>query len=158
MNLNEWAIKWGIPFNAVEDLRAQLGMVPAFDPAAQTGESEAAVQTRIRLEASKKFGRLWRNNVGGMYDANQNFIRYGLANDSKRMNASIKSSDLIGLRAVRITETHVGSVIGQFIARECKPANWGYTGTVREQAQLQFINLVLAMGGDAQFATGEGTL
>jgi hypothetical protein len=33
MNLNQWAIKWGVPFEAVEDLRRLFGV--ATDPGAR---------------------------------------------------------------------------------------------------------------------------
>ena len=103
MNLNEWAIRWQIPYEAVEDLRRGLGIANDSVPGVTVGESEAAVQNRIRLEASHKGLRIWRNNVGaGMMD-DGTFIRWGIANDSKQMNNHIKSSDLIGIRPVVIT-------------------------------------------------------
>lgn len=157
INLNQWAIKHGVPFAAVEELR-QLMTGVSTDPIAAPGESESAVQNRIRLEASRKGLRIWRNNVGAMMDDNGNFIRYGLCNDSKQMNTLIKSSDLVGIRPVTITQNHVGQVIGQFVAREVKAANWSYSGSKREEAQLRFLELVIALGGDAQFANREGTL
>lgn len=157
MNLTQWAIKWGVPIEAVQDLRREFGLVNT-DPQPHIGESEAAIQTRIRLEATKKGCRVWRNNVGGTYTDEGSFIRYGLANDSKQMNNLIKSSDLIGIRPLLITQDHVGHVIGQFIAREVKAANWSYSGTKREEAQLNFLNIVAGMGGDAAFANSVGTL
>jgi hypothetical protein len=157
MNLIQWAIKWGVPIGAVEDLRREFGLINT-DPQPQAGESEAAVQTRIRLEATRKGCRVWRNNVGGTYTEDGSFLRYGLANDSKQMNNKIKSSDLIGIRPLLITQNHVGGVVGQFIAREVKAANWSYSGSKREEAQLNFLNLVASLGGDAAFANNEGTL
>lgn len=74
------------------------------------------------------------------------------------MNKVIKSADLIGIRPVLITPGHVGLVIGQFVSREIKPTGWKYTGKAREEAQLRWAELVAACGGDAAFATGEGTL
>jgi hypothetical protein len=141
MNLNQWAIEWKIPFPAMEDLRRQLGIV-STDPKPIDGASEAAVQTRVRLEASQRGGRLWRNNVGVLQDDRGVPVRFGLANDSKQMNKIIKSSDLIGI-----------SSTGQFVAREIKPEGWVYTGTPREQAQLKFIELITSLGGDASFTT-----
>jgi len=157
MTLNQWAIKWGVPFEAVEDLRREFGAVDT-DPTLQSGESETAVQTRIRLEASRVGARLWRNNNGATHTDDGGFIRYGLANDSKEMNKLIKSSDLIGLRPVRIGLQHNNQIFGQFVAREVKPEGWRYSGTEREVAQLKFLQLVCSLGGDAAFATGEGTL
>ncbi len=161
MNLEQWAAKWNIPYQAIHELRIECGMVNTDPkPIEEVAEfkSEAYVQNKIRLEASKKGLRLWRNNVGACYDDNGNFIRYGLCNDSKRMNVSIKSSDLIGLRSITITAAHVGRLIAQFTAREAKPEGWEYTGKDHEIAQLKFIELINSMGGDAAFATKEGTL
>jgi hypothetical protein len=39
-----------------------------------------------------------------------------------------------------------------------KPRGWRFTGRERETAQLNWINLVMTHGGDACFATGEGTI
>lgn len=157
MNLTQWAIKWGVPYEAVEDLRREFGAI-STEPSPQAGESEAAVQNRVRLEASRKGLRVWRNNLGACMDENGNFIRYGLANDSKKMNDLVKSSDLIGIRPVDIQQHHVGHRVGQFVAREVKAGNWSYTGTAREEAQLRFLELIASLGGDAAFANNEGTL
>lgn len=158
MNLNQWAIKWGVPFDAVEDLRRQMGAVNTEPAVLVPGASEAAVQNQVRLEASTKGARVWRNNVGATYTDEGSFIRYGLANDSKQMNQQIKSSDLIGLKPVRIEPGHVGQVLGVFVAREVKPGDWHYTAEPREVAQLRFLELVASLGGDACFVTGPGTL
>ena len=159
MNLNKWAIRHNIPAEALADLRQQMGQV-VTDPinVSPVDESEAAVQQRIRLEASRLGARLFRNNVGACMDSTNRLVRYGLANDSPALNKTIKSSDLIGIKPVTITESMVGSIIGQFVAREVKAAEWEYTGTDREHAQLKFLELITALGGDAAFATGEGTL
>lgn len=158
MTLNEWALRWGIPYAALEDLRRRMGAVNTEPKAAAFGLSETAVQTNIRLEASRCGARLWRNNVGGTYTQEGTFLRYGLANDSKAMNKLIKSSDLIGLKPVRIKAEHVGHIIGQFVAREVKEQSWRFGGTERENAQLAYLQLVLSMGGDAAFANSTGTL
>lgn len=120
--------------------------------------SERDVQALIRLEASRKGVKLWRNNVGATRCPDGGYLRYGLANDSQQLNAVFKSSDLIGIRPITITQDMVGQVIGQFIAREVKPTSWVYKSTERERAQKAFIDLINAYGGDAAFCTQEGTL
>lgn len=157
MILSEWAKKWGVSQAALYELRAQLGADP-FAPKMVPGESETAVQTRIRLEASEKGLRLWRNNVGVLEDDRGIPVRYGLANDSKQMNTHIKSHDLIGIRPIVIEPHHVGSIIGQFVSREVKREGWKYTGTKREVAQLRWAELVISLGGDAAFANSVGSL
>jgi len=158
MLLNKWAIRHSIPHVALEDLRRLFGLVPDTLGAPTEGLSEAAIQNLVRLEASAKGLRIWRNNVGVLMDERGIPVRYGLANDSKQMNTHIKSSDLIGIRPVRIQPHHVGSVIGQFVAREVKAGNWKYTGTARELAQLRYLELVVSLGGDGAFANSEGSL
>jgi hypothetical protein len=122
------------------------------------GRSEAAVQNDVRLEASRKRMRLWRNNVGALVDSRGIPVRYGLANDSAATNKVLKSSDLIGIDATPIRPEDVGKPRGQFVAVECKEAAWNYTGTEHETAQLNFIKIVTAMGGRALFANREGML
>ena len=153
----EWAQRWNVPQAALNDLAATLGTLTEPQQTKPT-TPEAAVQNMIRLEASRKGLRVWRNNVGACQDESGRFIRYGLANDSQKMNAAIKSSDLIGIRPVKIAPGHVGHTIGQFVAREVKAGDWKYRGTKREAAQLAFLTLVNSMGGDASFASCQGTL
>lgn len=115
--------------------------------------NEAVIQKKIRLHYSELGCLTWRNNVGACMDDKGNFIRYGLANESKKMNEHIKSSDLVGILPILITPEMVGMTIGQFMAIECKHSEWQYKGTPREQAQLRFIELVKSKGGAAMFAT-----
>lgn len=107
----------------------------------------------VRLEAAKQGIVLWRNNVGAVRTADGRFIRFGLANDSKRMNQYIKSSDLIGIRPVLIGPEHIGKTVGQFVAFEVKPQEWQYSGKEHEQAQKRFLELVSVKGGYATFMT-----
>ena len=153
--IKTWAKRHGVSDAALSELVAMFNTDPAETV---QGESETAVQNRVRLEASRAGCRLWRNNVGAVWTDDGTFIRYGLCNDSKPMNDRTKSSDLIGIRPVLITPGHVGRVIGQFLAREVKYADWKFRGIDRENGQLNFMLLVASLGGDAQFATGEGTI
>lgn len=155
----QWAIRHNIPHTALAELRQMMGIDKDTDPVTQCGGmSEAKVQEAVRLEATKKGCRLYRNNVGACKDDTGRVIRYGLVNDSAALNKRIKSSDLIGIRPVVITPDMVGHTIGQFIAREIKKPGWKYTGTDREKAQLAFIELVISLGGDAAFANDVGSI
>ncbi len=155
--LYDWAVRWGIPRAALDDLR--LDCTRLADPALQTlpGESEAAVTAKVRIEASRLGIRLFRNNVGAGHLNDGSFIRWGLANETKQMNEVAKSGDLIGIRPVQIQREHVGSVIGQFVSREVKHGGWKWSGTEREEAQARWAHLVRSLGGDACFASGTGT-
>lgn len=154
--LTMWAARWGIPADALADLHGML-TAPEVLPVAHAVD-ESDVQGAIRLEASRKGLRLWRNNVGVLPDTRGVPVRFGLCNDSPEMNRQLKSADLIGIRPVTITPDLVGATIGQFVARECKHPGWKYRGGAREEAQARFASLVVMLGGDACFANGEGTL
>lgn len=156
MKLSLWARRWNVSEEAINDLRTLLGST--HTGVASGDLSEAGVQSVIRLEASKRGCRLWRNNVGATYTPEGAFIRYGLANESSRVNTQIKSADLIGIRPIKIVPDMVGLTIGQFLSREAKASNWRYTNTDREQAQLRWAELILSLGGDACFVNAEGTI
>lgn len=163
MQLETWALKWGVSHAALHDLQVCLlrldasALEIATDPV-HNRMSEAAVQARVRLEAPRKGVHLWRNNVGVLEDDRGTPVRYGLANDSKALNAVLKSADLIGIRKLLVTAEMVGKHVGQFVSREVKEAGWKYTETPRHRAQQNWANLVNALGGDACFANAEGTL
>jgi len=151
--LDQWAQRWDIPPEALADLARSINTDPNLT---KTDMSEAAIQQRCQLSASKNGARLWRNNVGAYMDDYGSMIRYGLCNESKKMNDNIKSSDLIGVTPTRITVDHVGSIVGIFTAYEVKRGDWQYTGNGREAAQLKFIQLVISMGGIAGFINKAG--
>lgn len=154
--INEWAIKHHVSKEAVLELQVLFGMHGGHI-APRVGNSESAVQNEVRLEAADKGIRLYRNNVGALPDQRGVPIRFGLANDSPQLNKEIKSSDLIGWRPLVISRAHVGSTIAQFVSRETKAPDWHYKATPREVAQLAWLQLVVASGGDASFCTGRGS-
>ena len=154
----QWAIRNRVSEQALSELRGIFGTIDTPITNVPVGASEAAVQALVRLEAARKGLKLWRNNVGVLRDERNVPVRYGLANDSKRLNAVVKSGDLIGWRPVIITPWMLGSRIAQFVSRECKRPDWKYTGDDHERAQLRWAEVVIADGGDAAFCNSEGSL
>ena len=153
-NVQVWMVKWGVPQQAIDELFSHdesHGVI-------HKGMTEASVQQRVRLEACKRGMRLWRNNVGAFKDDNGNFIRYGLANESRSMNQKIKSSDLIGITPHRVSADDVGKILGVFTAVEVKQGDWKFKGNSHEVAQQNYLNLVRSMGGFATFANSEKVL
>lgn len=152
--LHAWSIRHHVSLQALQELRILLtSTVPS--PTTAQGASESDVQARVRLAASQAGDVLWRNNSGVLPDARGVPVRFGLCNDSEKLNKHAKSSDLIGVKRVVVTPEMVGQTVGIFWAVECKRAGWKYKGTDREVAQLRFIEAVVAMGGCAHFSTGE---
>lgn len=155
--LAQWAARHAITPAALADLLATMGVDHA-PPVTEGNTKEGYVQSVVRLEAPKHGVLLTRNNVGALQDDTGRVIRYGLFNESKAQNEAMKSPDLVGIRKVLITPAHVGSTIGQFVAREVKHAGWTWgEDTKRETAQLACLNLITSYGGDARFVTGPGS-
>ena len=115
-------------------------------------KTETGGQNDIRLEASRLNNWLWRNNNGACETKQGRQIRYGLANDSKEISRTFKSSDLIGITPRVITQADVGKVLGVFTAIEAKKPGWKWGGTERERGQLNFMKTVITSGGLAGFA------
>jgi hypothetical protein len=155
--INEWAKQWGIPQAAMDALWQRMGIAP-IDPPTGDPRSEAYVQSAVRLGAVPLGATLWRNNVGAAQMPDGSHVRFGLANDSAKLNDVLKSSDLIGWQTITVQPHMVGSVLAVFVAAEAKEEGWTYSGTPREMAQLAFIELVIRSGGRAGFVTSTAQL
>ncbi len=154
MTISDWQEKHNISEDALADLQGLLALPTCVQYDVSSFGSEASSQQRIRLDAPKNGVTLWRNNIGAVTTDDGRHIRFGIANDSHQMNQKIKSSDLIGITPVRITEDHIGRLLGVFTAIECKKPGWRFKKSdKRAVAQLAYHNLVTSVGGFAQFAT-----
>lgn len=153
-DIQQWAVRHGITPKAFEELCGLL--TPNTDPeraVKPTGPmSEAQVQALCRVEASKCGMRLWRNNNGACVDKNGNHIRYGVCNDSAKLNKKIKSSDLLGITPYVVKPEDVGKTLGIFTAFEIKAEDWkAGKRKADEKAQQAFITLVQSLGGFGKF-------
>jgi hypothetical protein len=159
--LTDWSARHGVSAAALQELRRIL-MQPVVSALHATSEaalsdaalSEAAVQNNLRLNCSRAGIVTFRNNSGAGKMDNGSFVRFGLCNESPAQNASMKSSDIIGIKPTAILPEHVGRIAGIFYARECKPSNWKRPSDDREIAQQRFIFLINSLGGDAAFHNG----
>lgn len=152
MNINQWGVRWQLPTEAIAELQEIL-TAPSFPEKISGSGSEGAVQADIRLKASQEGRRLWRNNRGAVTTDDGRHIRFGLANDSAKMDKAVKSSDLIGITPVYISPEHVGRILGVFTSVEVKAPGWVYKNTPREQAQLAWLQAIVSLGGFATFAS-----
>lgn len=154
MTLLEWALKWHVHPDAMKELaHTCLHLAPPEDDT-----PEGTVQREVRLEAARLDKLLFRNNRGAGKMESGNFVRYGLANDSKKLGDAVKSADLVGIEKVMITPEMVGHFIGRFLSVEVKAGNWKYTGTPEEVAQVKWATTINAYGGRAIFTNRVGTL
>lgn len=146
-SLSEWATRWGVPREALDEL-----LMATYQPPVASGLSgEMAVQQQIRAEAPALGCLLWRNNSGSLVDERGVPVRFGLGNDSAKVNAVLKSSDLIGITPV--TDPVSGITRGVFTAIEVKAPGYKGPRTQHDQAQARFITLVKSRGGIAGFAS-----
>jgi len=161
----EWARRHP---QAAHELQA-VQLAGVFPPAPdEEGHSEDWAQAHDRMRAARAGGLLWRNNVGALKTKEQHVcpscsfrfeivrppLRWGLCNDSSKLNAKLKSSDLIGIKPLLILPQHVGTTVGQFAAVEEKKPGWTWGNTAHEQAQAAFGSLVQQKGGHFEFSTG----
>ncbi len=153
MTFDEWAARWHLPDAAL----AELATVQWETTTAAEG-SEAAVQANVRLKAATMGGHLWRNNVGALRAEGGAFVRFGLANDSPKLNAVLKSHDLQGWRRRLIRPEDVGTVLAQYWSVEVKPPGWRPSSDKRYPGQSRWGALVERNGGLTQFVTDASQL
>lgn len=157
IQLMQWAAKWRIPMEAIQDLQRRIGLLPKLHqlPDAVPGRSEAAVSADAVRQARELHGAYcWRNNSGAYTDEHGNHVRYGLGNISKQVNDVMKTPDYVGIWPFHVEPQHVGMTIGQFYGREDKKEGWVFTGAGREEGQLNFGELVIRLGGRFHFHAG----
>ena len=88
--------------------------------------------------------RLWRNNVGGLYDQRGRFVAYGLGSHAGSVLSG--TSDAIGLHSITISPEMVGRRIAVFVAIEAKDQ------ARLTSAQRAYLTLVHEAGGIAGVA------
>lgn len=158
MTYNEWAARHPL---AAAELQQVIGAATAPVATDAHGKSEAWAQQQVRLKVAHAGGLSWRNNVGATPSrcpgcgARQQPVRYGLANDSAKLNERIKSSDLICAIPRLIRPQDVGRTIAQFGSIETKRPGWRYTGAKQESGQAAWLALIERIGGFATFSTGD---
>ncbi len=113
---------------------------------------ESLVQIKQRLAIAELGGKAYRNNSGVLPNPDGDLVRFGLGNDSKKINILRKSSDLICVLPVVVTQAMVGHTLGVILVDEVKKEGWRYTGTREEVAQKNFIDIIISMGGIGCFA------
>ena len=151
--LETWAATYNIGQDAMHALQAILtAPIGSHDMGEYEKNSETFVQNALRVTASsREHTYLWRNNVGAVLTPSGQ-LRYGLCNESKKINQRFKSSDLIGITPITVTPEMVGLRLGVFTAIEVKKAQWKPgEDTQRERAQLRYINTCRAAGAFAFF-------
>lgn len=157
MNFDQWEIM----FPEAASVLTREVLAATVKEARRTGdpcESESMVQ--CRRDISRQGGFSWRNNVGATPAQCDNCgairqpVRYGLANESKKLNEKLKSSDLILAIPRIIRPEDVGTVIPQFGSVEVKKAGWKGARDPREKAQAAWLALVTRLRGFACFSTG----
>lgn len=120
-----------------------------------TPESKASQV--VRLRATAWGSRVFRNNSGVLINPVGVPVRFGLGNESAKVNKLFKSSDFIGFTPVTITPEMVGKQIAVFTAIEAKPLGFTvkkiYPTSSREYGQSRFIDLILNNNGIAGFAS-----
>jgi hypothetical protein len=156
MTFEEWSARYP---EAAAELGGVLSGLPWPNSAEHT--SEAAAQQSVRLQLAHAGAMGWRNNVGATPSkcpdcgAPRAPIRFGLANDSAKLNERVKSSDIIAAIPRIITADQVGKRIAQFGSIEVKPPGWTYTGKGREAGQAAWLALITRLGGYACFSAGD---
>lgn len=155
MLFSKWAKKWSVSNAAVMELTELLVSSDCKKKTSTIAISETASILRARLEYQNTgLGILWRNNVGAAKTEDGRHVRFGLANSSSRINSQFKSSDLIGITEVVISNHHIGRKIGIFTSIEVKKEGWKLRGGDRENAQARWISYVISRGGIAYFSEG----
>lgn len=123
----------------MEEFRRIFTPLPFDDEVPDTG-TEGDVQNLIRIAAADMGHILWRNNSGATTTDTGSYVRFGLGNDSKKLNETYKSPDLVGIRSA------IGNLPLRPMLIEVKEPGWKFTNTPREKGQLRFMQHAATFG------------
>lgn len=145
MNLHEWANRWGVSVQAFQELM-NLMAVEGAENAKNEGQDtlEQQVQQEIRLHCSQLGGVAWRNNSGALQTQDGRWVRFGVGNESKKLNAKYKSPDLFCLTPM---------TGGKLVLPEVKRPGWTGPTTEHEFAQAAFLTHAISYGAIGGFVT-----
>lgn len=109
------------------------------------GAKEGQLNDDLMLAASRKGGRLFRNNSGTAFHKDGSVVQYGVGNPG--------GSDLIGFTVVEVTADMVGRKVAVFTAVEAK------TGKLKPtKDQDRFLRMVRNKGGIGTWGTDAGMI
>lgn len=118
---------------------------------------EAKSSLSVRERASDWGLRLFRNNSGALMNEVGIPVRFGLGNESKKVNQELKSGDLIGWTPLIITQEMVGKQVAVFTNIEAKAKGFKerekYNKNTREYGQDKWNKMTNKAGGLAGFAS-----
>jgi hypothetical protein len=111
----------------------------------------------VKLRAAMYNATLMRNNTGVAYTKDGRPVFFGLGNEGKKSNDSIRTSDLVGWTTITVTPEMVGKQVAVFTAPEVKKLGFikklSYNPNTREHGQNIFREQVINAGGIADFVT-----
>ncbi|CAH9015195.1 putative holliday junction resolvase [Vibrio phage 142E35-1] len=119
---------------------------------------EAKATVNVRARASDWGMKMFRNNSGMLTNPDTGVpVRFGLGNESAKLNKELKSGDLVGFSEITVTPEMVGKKIAVFTNIEVKSLGFiikdVYNPKSREYAQNEFNKLVTNANGIAGFAS-----
>lgn len=118
---------------------------------------EAKAKEQVLLRANQWGCRLYKNNSGVAYTANDRPVFFGLGNEGKKSDGDIRTPDDVGWTRVTITPEMVGKQVAVFTAIDSKKAGFTvksvYNPKTREYGQNKFFEIVKKAGGIAGFAS-----
>lgn len=118
---------------------------------------ETIAKRVVLLRVGQYRSRMFKNNTGVAYTENGRPVFFGLGNDGKKDDDSIRTPDDVGWTTITITPEMVGKEVAVFTAIDSKKLGFvvksDYTKGTREYGQNKFFNLVLKSGGIAGFAS-----
>ncbi|QZI87827.1 hypothetical protein SIPHO054v2_p0026 [Vibrio phage 103E44.1] len=119
---------------------------------------EAKATINVRARASEWNMKMFRNNSGMLPNPDTGIpVRFGLGNESAKLNKELKSGDLVGFSEITVTPEMVGKKMAVFTNIEVKSLGFVikdvYNKNSREYAQNEFNKLVTNANGIAGFAS-----